>query len=255
MGGLAYMTGRPGDPLRAGSSVNDIMGGMFGAIAILGALIQRGVSGRGMEVQSALFENNVFLVGQHMLQYAITGEPAAPMPARISPWAIYDVFTVKDGEQIFLAAVSDAQWVTFCDILGFDDLKAVPALKLNNDRVRARPTLLAELGKRLEDFSAAELSRRFEAAGLPFAPIMKPEQLLDDPHLLATGGLADITLTDGGRAGQTVKTALFPFTLDGERPGVRLNPPRRGEHTREVLAAIGIGPREIDALIEAKAVA
>jgi crotonobetainyl-CoA:carnitine CoA-transferase CaiB-like acyl-CoA transferase len=255
MGGLAYMTGRPGDPLRAGSSVNDIMGGMFGAIAILGALIQRGISGRGMEVQSALFENNIFLVGQHMLQYAISGQPAAPMPARMSPWAIYDVFTVKDGEQIFLAAVSDAQWATFCDALGFADLKADPALALNNDRVRARPTLLAELSRRLQAFSAAELSRRFEAAGLPFAPIMRPEQLLDDPHLLATGGLADITLTDGERAGQTVKTTLFPFTLAGERPGVRLNPPKRGEHTREVLAAIGMSASEIDALIEAKAVA
>jgi crotonobetainyl-CoA:carnitine CoA-transferase CaiB-like acyl-CoA transferase len=114
MGGLAYMTGRPGDPLRAGSSVNDIMGGLFGAIGVLGALVQRGITGRGMEVQSALYENNIFLVGQHMLQYAITGTPAAPMPARISPWAIYDVFTVKDGEQIFLAAVSDAQWLAFC---------------------------------------------------------------------------------------------------------------------------------------------
>ena len=118
--------GRPGlhdRPARAtrcapATSVNDIMGGMFGAIAILGALIQRGISGRGMEVQAALYENNIFLVGQHMLQYAITGQPAAPMPARISPWAIYDVFTVKDGEQIFLAAVSDAQWLTFCDALG-----------------------------------------------------------------------------------------------------------------------------------------
>jgi len=255
MSGLAYMTGPVGKPLRAGAPVNDMMGGMFGAIAILGALIQRGISGRGMEVQSALFENNVFLVGQHMLQYAITGQPAAPMPARISPWAIYDVFTVKDGEQIFLAAVSDAQWVTFCDALGFDDLKADQALKLNNDRVHARPTLLLELGRRLKDFSAAELSRRFEAAGLPFAPIMKPEQLLDDPHLVATGGLADITLTDGARAGAPVKATLFPFTLDGQRPGVRLNPPKRGEHTREVLAAIGIAPREIDALIEARAVA
>jgi len=255
MGGLAYMTGRPGDPLRAGSSVNDIMGGMFGAIAILGALVQRGITGRGMEVQSALFENNVFLVGQHMLQYAITGKPAAPMPARISPWAIYDVFTVKDGEQIFLAAVSDAQWVTFCDTLGFDDLKADPALKLNNDRVRARPTLLPEIGRRLQAFGAAELARRFEAAGLPFAPIMKPEQLLDDPHLLATGGLADIRLTDGERAGATVKTTLFPFTLDGQRPGVRIPPPKRGEHTREVLTAIGIAERDIDALIESKAVA
>jgi crotonobetainyl-CoA:carnitine CoA-transferase CaiB-like acyl-CoA transferase len=255
MGGLAYMTGRPGDPLRAGSSVNDIMGGMFGAIAILGALIQRGITGRGMEVQSALFENNIFLVGQHMLQYAITGVPAAPMPARISPWAIYDVFTVKDGEQIFLAAVSDSQWATFCDTLGFADLKTDPALATNNDRVRVRPTLLAELGRRLTAFSAAELSRRFEAAGLPFAPIMKPEQLVDDPHLAATGGLAVIQLTDGERAGQTVKTTLFPFTLDGQRPGVRLNPPKRGEHTREVLAAIGVAEREIDALIEQHAVA
>ncbi|MDH4289156.1 MAG: CoA transferase [Aquincola sp.] len=255
MGGLAYMTGRPGDPLRAGSSVNDIMGGMFGAIAILGALIERGVTGRGMEVQSALYENNIFLVGQHMLQYAITGTPAAPMPARISPWAIYDVFTVKDGEQIFLAAVSDAQWTTFCDVLGFDELKADPALAGNNDRVRARPTLLAELGRRLQAFSAAELAQRFEAAGLPFAPIMKPEQLLDDPHLAATGGLSEITLTDGERAGQAVKAPLFPFTLDGERPGTRLNPPKRGEHTREVLGELGYTATEIERLIDIGAVA
>jgi crotonobetainyl-CoA:carnitine CoA-transferase CaiB-like acyl-CoA transferase len=255
MGGLAYMTGRPGDPLRAGSSVNDIMGGMFGAIAVLGALIQRGISGRGMEVQSALYENNIFLVGQHMLQYAITGQPAAPMPARISPWAIYDVFTVKNGEQIFLAAVSDGQWLTFCDALGLADMKADPALKLNNDRVRARPTLLAELSKRLKAHSADELAQKMEAAGLPFAPIRKPEELLDDPHLVATGGLADIQLTDGERAGATVKTTLFPFTLDGQRPGVRLNPPKRGEHTREVLGAVGLSKQEIDALIESHAVA
>jgi len=255
MGGLAYMTGRPGDPLRAGSSVNDIMGGMFGAIAILGALVQRGITGRGMEVSSALYENNIFLVGQHMLQYAITGVPAAPMPARISPWAIYDVFTVKDGEQIFLAAVSDAQWLTFCDALGFGDLKADPALALNNDRVRARPMLLAELGRRLQAFSAAELSQRFEAAGLPFAPIMRPEQLLDDPHLAATGGLSEIRLTDGERAGQMVKAPLFPFTLGGERPGTRLNPPTRGEHTREVLASLGYAAHEIDSLYSNHAVA
>src|SRR5512143_2324608 len=138
MGGLAYMTGRPGDPLRAGTSVNDIMGGMFGAIGALGALIQRGITGRGMEVQSALFENNVFLVGQHMLQYAMTGKAPAPMPARDNPWAVYDVFTVKDGEQIFLAAVSDSQWETFCDALGFADLRADPAYVTNNDRVKER---------------------------------------------------------------------------------------------------------------------
>ena len=248
MGGLAYMTGRPGDPLRAGTSINDIMGGLFGAIGALGALIQRGVTGRGMEVQSALFENNVFLVGQHMLQYAMTGKAPAPMPARDNPWAIYDVFTVADGEQIFLAAVSDAQWQTFCTVLGFDDLKADAALATNNQRVVLRPALLKDLTARLATRSAAELSAMMEKAGLPFAPIRRPEDLFDDEHLLATGGLADVRLPDGPKAGQTVKTTLFPITLQGQRLGVRLHPPTLGEHTRELLAGLGYGAAEVDDL-------
>ncbi|MBI5721483.1 MAG: CoA transferase [Burkholderiales bacterium] len=249
MGGLAYMTGRPGDPLRAGTSINDIMGGLFGAIAVLGALIQRGISGRGMEVQSALFENNVFLVGQHMLQYALTGQPARPMPARDNPWAVYDVFTVKGGEQIFLAAVSDAQWKSFCDALDLPDLKADPALATNNDRVRVRPQLLATLRERLAPRSADELATIMERAGLPYAPIRRPEDLYDDPHLQATGGLADVTVPDGERAGQTVKTTLFPITLAGQRLGVRLQPPRRGEHTRALLSGLGLAPQEIEGLV------
>ena len=255
MGGLAYMTGRPGDPLRAGTSVNDIMGGMFGAIGALGALVQRGITGKGQEVQSALFENNVFLVGQHMLQYAITGQPAAPMPERISAWAVYDVFTVKDGEQIFLAAVSDAQWRTFCDALGFGDLRDRPEYATNNERVRQRPTLLPVLRERLATRSAAELAALFERAGLPFAPIRKPEELFDDEHLQATGGLADITLTDGARAGQTTQTTLLPFTLAGERLGVGAQPPRMGADTAAVLAEIGYAASEIEALRAGHAVA
>jgi crotonobetainyl-CoA:carnitine CoA-transferase CaiB-like acyl-CoA transferase len=255
MGGLAYMTGRPGDPLRAGSSVNDIMGGLFGAIAILGALVQRGITGRGMEVTSALYENNVFLVGQHMLQYAVTGRPPAPMPARVSPWAIYDVFTVAGGEQIFLAAVSDAQWLAFCDALGLPDLKADPTLALNNDRVRQRERLLATLRERLASHSAAQLAAKMEAAGLPYAPIRRPEELFDDPHLAATGGLAEVVLPDGDKAGHTVRAALLPFAMAGQRMGVRLDPPRRGSHTRELLAALGRSPQQIDALVAAGAVA
>jgi len=255
MGGLAYMTGRPGDPLRAGTSVNDIMGGMFGAIGALGALIQRGITGKGMEVQSALFENNVFLMGQHMLQFAMTGRHPAPMPARDNPWAVYDVFTVKDGEQIFLAAVSDAQFATFCDVLGFADLKADPRLATNNDRVKVRPALLATLRERLAPRSAAELAAIFERHGLPFAPIGKPEDLYDDPHLQATGGLADVVLPDGERAGQTVKTTLFPITLDGKRLPVRLHPPRLGEHTQQLLAGVGYSAAEIDALRAQRVVA
>ncbi|MBE7366832.1 CaiB/BaiF CoA transferase family protein [Ramlibacter pallidus] len=235
MGGLAYMTGRPGDPLRAGSSVNDIMGGMFGAIGAMAALAQRERTGRGQEVQSALFENNVFLVAQHMMQFAVTGQPADPMPARISAWAVYDVFTVRDGEQVFLAVVTDSQWKAFCGAFGFDDLAADPRLATNNDRVRVRAWLLGELRQRLASHSAAELSATFERHGLPFAPITRPQDLLDDPHLAATGGLAPLELPDG----RSTRVPLLPVTLDGERPGVRLHPPKIGEHTQDVLRGLG----------------
>ncbi|MBS0325625.1 MAG: CoA transferase [Proteobacteria bacterium] len=239
MGGLAYMTGRPGDPLRAGTSINDIMGGLFGALGTLAALIQRGITGKGMEVQSALFETNVLLMGQHMLQYAVTGRPPPPMPARESPWAIYDVFTVKDGEQIFLAAVSDAQFATFCRVLGFRDLADDPAYATNNDRVRARASLLATVRERLAKHPAAELAALFEEAGLPYAPIRRPEDLYDDPHLRATGGLAEIVVPDGGAAGRRVKTTLTPIAFDGARLPVRSDPPRAGQHTDEILTGIG----------------
>ncbi len=244
MGGLAYMTGRPGDPLRAGTSVNDIMGGMFGAIGAMAALAQREKTGLGQEVQSALFENNVFLVAQHMMQFAVTGQAAAPMPARISAWAVYDVFKVKDGEQIFLAVVSDTAWAIFCDAFGFADLKADARLRSNNDRVRARDWLMPQLRERLAPFSAAELAAVFEQHALPFAPITQPQDLFDDPHLRATGGLAPITLPDG----RETKTVLMPFTLDGARPGVRLSPPKLGEHNTDLLTELGYSAIEIEAL-------
>ena len=246
MGGLAYMTGRPGDPLRAGASVNDIMGGMFGAIGAMAALAQRDRTGLGQEVQSALFENNVFLVAQHMMQFAVTGKPAAPMPARISAWAVYDVFQVRGGEQIFLAVVSDTAWALFCDAFGFADLKADVRLASNNDRVRARDWMMPLLRERLADRSASELAATFEHHGLPFAPITRPEELLDDPHLLATGGLAPVTLPDG----RQTRTVLLPLLLDGARLGVRSAPPQLGEHNHELLASLGYGDAEIQKLTQ-----
>ena len=251
MGGLAYMTGRAGDPLRAGSSVNDIMGGMFGAIGVLAALRQRELTGIGCEVQSALFENNIFLVAQHMMQFAATGRPADPMPSRISAWGIYDVFTVKDGEQIFLAVVSDRQWAVFCDVFGLTELSIDPRLMTNNDRVRARDWMMPLLRSHLSGHTAAELAAVFEQAELPFAPITKPHELFDDPHLNASGGFAAVRMNDGSAS----KVPLLPLALDGQRLGLRLQPPALGEHTQALLQELGYNDAEIARMIDAHAVA
>ncbi|MBW8828880.1 MAG: CoA transferase [Burkholderiales bacterium] len=251
MGGLAYMTGPEGQPLRAGSSVNDIMGGMFGAIGALAALQQRHRTGRGQEVQSALFENNVLLVAQHMMQFAVTGQAAAPMPSRISAWGIYDVFTVKDGEQIFLAVVSDTQWALFCEAFALDELKADARLATNNQRVQSREWLMPLLRARLADRSARDIAQTFEAQGLPHAPITRPQDLFDDPHLNATGGLAPMRIAAGSCGADhdiDTRAPLLPLTLAGQRLPVRSAAPTIGEHTDGLLAELGYSTTEIAAL-------
>jgi crotonobetainyl-CoA:carnitine CoA-transferase CaiB-like acyl-CoA transferase len=261
MGGLAVMTGPEGRPLRAGASVNDIMGGMFGAIGVLAALQQRdnvrSGTGRGQAVQSALFENNVFLVAQHMMQFAVTGRPAAPMPSRISAWALYDVFDVQGGAQIFLAAVSDTQWALLCTEFGFDDLACDPRLAGNNQRVAARAWMLPLLRERFAAFTADELARRFEAIGLPYAPITRPQDLFDDPHLNATGGLAPVTVpADASAAGRAFDTRmpLLPLALDGQRLPLRLPPPALGGQTHALLRELGYGDDTIAALHAAQVI-
>ncbi|WP_349741224.1 CaiB/BaiF CoA transferase family protein [Roseateles cavernae] len=234
MGGLSYMTGPKGRPLRAGTSVNDIMGGMFGAIGVLAALREREATGRGQEVQSALFENCVFLSAQHMQQFSMTGEPPPPMPSRVSAWSVYDVFGLKDGEQLFIGAVSDKQYLTLCRLLDRPDLAADPALQTNAQRVALRPQLLEQLGESLKTREIGELSAALEAVGLPYAPIMRPEQLLDDPHLRASGGLAPMQTEDGG----STDVVLLPLLMGGRRPGVRMPLPGIGQHTDEILARL-----------------
>ena len=233
MGGLSYMTGPVGRPLRAGTSVNDIMGGMFGAIGVLAALRERDTTGRGQEIQSALFENCVFLSGQHMQQYAMTKEPPPPMPSRVSAWSVYDVFTLADNEQLFIGAVSDKQFITLCDVLERPDLAAEPQFASNALRVAVRPELLIRLGEILKHHRADELSLKLEAAGIPYAPIMRPDQLLDDPHLKASGGLVPMETEDG-----MTEVVLLPLLMGGRRPGVRQELARVGEHTQEILARL-----------------
>lgn len=245
MSGLAYMTGPVGRPLRAGASVNDVMGGMFSAISILAALLQRKASGRGQFVQTGLFENSAFLVAQHMMQQVVTGAAAAPMPSRISAWAIYDVFdTGTDDQQVFLGVVSDSQWAAFCQAFDFPELGADPALARNNQRVAAREQLMPLVRERIGRLDKQTVMALCEQAGLPFSPIQRPEDMFDDPHLNASGGMAELTLGDG----ETVKVPMLPFEMDGQRFGARLNVPDLGSHSRELLGELGYDSEAIDRL-------
>jgi crotonobetainyl-CoA:carnitine CoA-transferase CaiB-like acyl-CoA transferase len=243
MGGLAYMTGPPGKPLRAGASVIDITGGMFGVIAIQAALEERHRTGRGQKVQSALFETTVYLIAQHMAQMAVTGQAAAPMPARLSVWAIYDVFETKDLP-IFIGIVTDSLWQKFCALFGLDALWADVSLRENNARVAARDRIIPEIRTMVSRFTRAEIIARLENSGLPFAPIARPEDMFDDPHLLASGGLEPVTLTDG----RVTMLPLLPIEMDGKRLGTSPTIPKVGEDSNTILTDLGFDETAIAAL-------
>jgi len=246
MGGLAYMTGGRERPLRAGASVNDVMGGMFGAIAILAAIRERGETGRGQHVKSALYENCAFLMGQHMMEGFMTGKPVAPMPDRIRAWAVYDTFRTADGEQVFVGVVTDTQWKIFCEAFGLKELLADPSLTTNPQRVEARPRIIPIVTKIFGAMTKQQVLDKCEELGLPYAPIARPEDLFDDPHLKASGGLAELTLLNG------IKTRVpaLPIEMDGKRFGTRFDLAQVGAHTREVLAGLGYTGAEIGRLVD-----
>ena len=250
MGGLAYMTGPPGRPLRAGSSVIDVTGGMFGVIAILAAIEERHRTGRGQKVQSSLFETTVYLIGQHMAQKAVTGTAASPMPARISAWAIYDVFETRDDSAIFIGVVTDALWEKFCRLFGLDELWADESIRENNARVLQRDRIMPQIRERVRGYARDELGATLEGTGLPFAPIGRPEDMFDDPHLEASGGLEPVTLPDGKDA----RLPALPIEMDGRRPGAAAALPEAGADSRAVLASLGIDAAEIQRLVEKGAV-
>ncbi len=249
MGGLAYMTGPPGQPLRAGSSVIDVTGGMFGVIAILAAVEERHRTGKGQKVQSSLFETTVYLIGQHMAQMAVTGKAADPMPARISAWAIYDVFQTKD-EPIFIGVVTDALWEKFCKLFALDDLWADESIRENNNRVAARDRIMPQIRELIAGFGRDELIGKLEGTGLPFAPIARPEDMFDDPHLNASGGLEPVTLANG----QQTKLPSLPIEMDGGRPSASANLSTIGQHSEAILEELGLSPEQIKTLREVGAV-
>ncbi len=257
MSGLAYMTGPPGQPLRAGSSVNDIMGGLFGVIAIQAALRERDVTGRGSLVQSGLFETNMVLVAQHMAQAAIEGRdpPSYADPNKVRPWPMYDVFdTADERQQVFVGAVTDTQWRSFCELFGLDDMLNDPELTTMAQLAAARPRILPRIAEVFGKLPKAELMARVEALGLPFAPIARPSDLFQDPHLLASGGMLSIALATESAPGRKPAQPIadlpaLPISLRQGRTPLRRQPPAVGEHGLEIMREAGLPEAEITALM------
>ena len=244
MSGLAYMTGTPDKPMRAGASVNDIMGGMFGVIAIQAALAERGVTGRGRYIQSALFENSVFLMGQAMMFETVTGLPSVPYSVKDSPWPVYDLFDTEGGAKLFVTIVGEEHWTGFCRAFDRVQWLTDPRLSTSQGRVDQRPWLIPEIAAIFRSWPIDELSATLEKLGLPFAPVNKPGDLFADRHLRDSGGLIDIQLPDA----RIANTPALPLSIDGARLPNHRNPPAIGEHTRAVLAEFGYAAEAIDAL-------
>jgi crotonobetainyl-CoA:carnitine CoA-transferase CaiB-like acyl-CoA transferase len=246
MGGLAYMTGLEGRPLRAGSSVIDIMGGLSAVIGILAALKEREATGRGGEVQAGLFETVALLMAQHMAQTAITGTAPPPMSVRTPAWPVYDIFDTADGGQVFVGVVTDTQWPAFCGAFGLEDLAADPTLATKQHRVGQRARTLPRIAAALRGWSKADLMAKCEALGLPFAPIGRPAELFDDPHLNGSGGLVPLTLPDG----RALSLPALPVSLDGARPGGAGNLRAPGADGAALAAELGYSESEIAAMRE-----
>lgn len=250
MGGLAYMTGLPDRPMRAGSSIIDITGGMFGVIGILAAIRERDRTGCGQHITSALFETTAFLVGQHMAQHAVLGEEPLPMSIRQSAWAVYDLFTCRGGDKLFVAVVSDTGWRALCEQFSLHELAADETLATNAGRVDNRSKYMQALEEMFAQMDRREASERLDAAGLPFAEINKPSDLAQDPHL-NEGGLAEVRMLNGARQGELTPLPKLPLEMDGQRLDLERDPPEPGEHSREIARLAGMNEAEINALIEA----
>jgi crotonobetainyl-CoA:carnitine CoA-transferase CaiB-like acyl-CoA transferase len=217
---------------------------MFGAFGTVLALKTRDRTGKGGLVESALFESVVFMMGQHLAITAMNGAPPPPMPERVSSWAIYEIFNTSDGQQIFVGITSDGQWKRFCEFFKQDDLANDPKLATNNLRIEARPWLVPKVAEVFKTFTKEALEQMCLDADISFAPVARPQDLFDHPHLLANGSLAPTTLPGGVKT----RLPLLPFQMMGWRPPLVSDPPEIGQHNDQVLAGIGYDKAGIAAL-------
>jgi crotonobetainyl-CoA:carnitine CoA-transferase CaiB-like acyl-CoA transferase len=250
MSGLAFMTGPVGRPLRAGTSVVDIVGGLFAAIGILAALRDRERTGRGGLVESALFESAVFLMGQHLAYAAQTDGPVPPMPQRVSAWGIYDLFDLADGHQIFVGVTSDRQWARLLDAIDSPELESYRSTT-NNERLEHRDQIKPVLERLFRTLALGATVELCLKAVVPFAPVARPEELFDDPHLRATGSLVPTRFPNG----TVSRLPRLPIRMDHEAFGLRLDPPELGNATNAVLSDAGYTAREIDGLLHSGVIA
>jgi crotonobetainyl-CoA:carnitine CoA-transferase CaiB-like acyl-CoA transferase len=242
MGGLAYMTGPRGRPLRAGASVIDVMGGSYGVIGILAALLERKQTGEGQFVKATLFESVAMLVAQHMALVPLTGEAAPPMPERGRSWSVYDLFDTVDNEQVFVGVTSDRHWGRFCEVFGFADLAADKRLETNQGRIEQREWFIPELKKRLAGMTRGDIMEKAQEACIPFAPVARPEDLFEDEHLKQSGGLDELELPNG----VVTKLPKIPLRIGGHDFGFRSGPPELGKGSRDLLEGMDFSREQID---------
>jgi crotonobetainyl-CoA:carnitine CoA-transferase CaiB-like acyl-CoA transferase len=235
MSGLAVMTGTRDKPQRIGSSANDIMGGMFGVIAILAALYQkRGGAAGGAEIRIGLFENCLFLVAQHMVEYEMTGNKPRSMPEREHAWPIYDIFDTAGGERMFIGVVTEGHWQSFCREFGMTEFLQDPTLRSTTDRIMARARIIPRVAEVIRHCDARELSAKLDRLNICFSPINRPEDLLDDPHVLRPGGLVN----NFNANGEAFRVPALPVEWNGANLGEGLKVPVLGEDTEAVRAEL-----------------
>jgi crotonobetainyl-CoA:carnitine CoA-transferase CaiB-like acyl-CoA transferase len=187
-----------------------------------------------------------FLVGQHMAVAAISGEAPLPMPERGRAWSVYDLFTTADNEQVFIGVTSERHWQRFCKVFGFSDWTQNEQLASNSDRIDAREWFLPELKSRLSALKKEQLMALAEKANIPFAPVNRPQDLFEDPHMNESGSLVETIMPNGNRA----KLPKIPLRLNGSGFGLRSHPPKIGEEYLEFYKRCGLTDDKIDELLD-----